>query len=281
MDSNYGATSCPGDYFYSATNRLQDIRNEVQKKLEDENRGDNSELLSPEKAKIETLTKVNQYMKKMTWFKKLPYEINTWEKEKDIINNSLIRIKISVLQGIQKDVEIGNTVIKPVFKLDLSKGATIIENPLSDWLRDKSLPEVEVVSIDEEFQTLANQMKDIGSVSVAYTMSAESFLVTIYTVRFTALQLSDGTTVDATVKISIGLKRRSIPEPQLIPIVRIQPTEAMEKVLSNLNKSAQLIARRNQNSLTSFGVDPRIAQNLAYLTYAFVLIGGLLTLVLI
>jgi len=261
MDSNYGYTSCPGDYFYNATNRLQDIRNAVKKKLDEDKREESSQLLSPAEARAATLSKINQYMNKMKWFEKLPYEITTWETEKNITDNPIARIDISVSEGIRKEVTLDEVVLEPQFNLNFSEGAPVLENPLSDWIIDQTLPEVEVLSMDVEFQNLANEVRNSGSVSVSYTMNEECYLITIYTIEFTGLRLSDGTIALATVQVSVGMKRINITGPLKVPVTN--PTPESENRVNNILPGITTVNLLTKEYLTSRGISPILATGMA------------------
>lgn len=107
-------------------------------------------------------------------------------------------------------------------------------------------------------------------------MNAECFLITIYTVQFTALHLGDGTTAKATVQVSVGLKRTSPTGPHAVPVT--QPTSYVQLVIDDVVNYVGQAPSRAKSFLDNLGVptdlNPAIYGNLV----SFVIIGGVLVL---
>ena len=193
MDSNYGATSCPGTAFYHATNRLEDIRKAVKKQLLED------DTLSLAEKKSEILNHMKNNFFGIPFFKDIPLTVDMWETEKSIRISSNIVMKVKLTLDINSDSPVAN-----LFSVNITKPQLTLEGPYFDYMREKQVDDIEFYNAKDAMEQLSGNLDGKGNVVLSVGYRSGKMLYN-YIVNFNSITLSDGSTMGASCRITFEI----------------------------------------------------------------------------
>ncbi|WP_312221942.1 peptidoglycan recognition family protein [Streptococcus parasuis] len=206
MDSNYGATACPGNYFYNATNQLQEIRNAVQEQLR------LKDSLSLSEKKQQLLEKMRTYFQGIPFFQDVPFNLTMWEQEGSFPISGNITMKVKLSFGTESNSPIANLI-----NVNITEPQIKLEGPYFDLVREQKVDDIEFYNAKEAMEQLAEKLKGHGNVALSMGVSGDKILFN-YVVNFNSMTLSDGSILASSCRITLEIDNNTFMTPDSYPV---------------------------------------------------------------